>query len=87
MPPSAALSDRPAERPPLIRLEGVSKSFSGPEGEVAALRDVGLVVRRGDIVGIAGAAGAGKSTLRACRAARCAPRARPSAWCSTRRTC
>jgi D-methionine transport system ATP-binding protein len=52
-----------SERPPLIRLDGVGKSFAGPEGDVAALRDVTLAVRRGDIVGIAGLAGAGKSTL------------------------
>jgi ribose transport system ATP-binding protein len=43
---------------PLLELSGVSKSFGG----VAALRDVDFMLRRGEIHGLVGENGAGKST-------------------------
>lgn len=60
----------PDAEPPLIRIEGLDKSFANPAhagaagpARYAALRDVTLHVRRGDIFGIVGKSGAGKSTL------------------------
>jgi putative ABC transport system ATP-binding protein len=48
--------------PPVLELRGVGRTFPGPPG-VVALRDVDLVVPRGDYVAVAGPSGSGKSTL------------------------
>ncbi|MDO5103543.1 MAG: methionine ABC transporter ATP-binding protein [Lautropia sp.] len=49
---------------PLIRLERLCKSFSLPDQErFDALREVSLVVKQGDAMGLIGRSGAGKSTL------------------------
>jgi D-methionine transport system ATP-binding protein len=52
----------PADAAPLVRLDGVRRHF----GNVSALDDVSLQVRRGEILGIIGRSGAGKSTLIRC---------------------
>ena len=53
----------PPRRRPVIRLEGVEKTYHLGEIEVRALQGVSLEVERGDFVAIMGASGSGKSTL------------------------
>lgn len=50
----------------MIKIEGLSKTFSTPAGEIAALRNINLHVKKGEIAGIIGYSGAGKSTLVRC---------------------
>jgi putative ABC transport system ATP-binding protein len=47
--------------PPLLRTEHISKLY--PDGEVHAVEDVTLNIRRGEYVAIMGPSGSGKSTL------------------------
>ena len=48
-----------ATSPPLLELHGISKSFGG----VAALADVDFTLRQGEVHGLVGENGAGKSTM------------------------
>lgn len=50
----------------MIQIWNLSKTFGAGDGRVAALRDVTLSVRQGEIFGIIGLSGAGKSTLVRC---------------------
>lgn len=50
----------------MIELNHLTKTFTGAETEVEAVRDVSLKIDKGDIFGIIGLSGAGKSTLVRC---------------------
>ena len=48
-----------AEAPPVLRLKDISHSF----GPVTALRNISLEIKRGEVIGLVGENGAGKSSL------------------------
>lgn len=50
----------------MIELHNIHKTFTGKFGEIAALKNIHLTVRPGEIVGVIGKSGAGKSTLIRC---------------------
>ncbi len=50
----------------VIEVQHVSKTFTGRDQDVHALKDVSLSVEKGEIFGIIGMSGAGKSTLIRC---------------------
>ena len=50
----------------VIEIKDLNKSFKSKEGEINALSSIGLTVKRGEIVGIIGFSGAGKSTIVRC---------------------
>ncbi len=51
---------------PIIEIKNLSKTFGTGENQVAALHNVSLAVKPGEIFGIIGLSGAGKSTLVRC---------------------
>ena len=59
----APADDLPTTDTAAIRVRGVGKHVTGPEGEVRILEDVDLTVDEGDSVAIVGASGSGKTTL------------------------
>src|SRR5574344_1522754 len=54
------------EKNTIIRVENVSKTFAGKDGNVEALNGINLDIVKGEIFGIIGMSGAGKSTLVRC---------------------
>jgi peptide/nickel transport system ATP-binding protein len=53
----------PTDDAPLLEIENLGVTFYTPRGTVRAVRDASLTVRRGEVVGIVGESGCGKSTV------------------------
>jgi putative ABC transport system ATP-binding protein len=53
----------PADRPPVLRMRSLCKTYGSGETAVRALRDVDLDVSAGEFIVLLGASGSGKSTL------------------------
>jgi peptide/nickel transport system ATP-binding protein len=53
----------PADDTPLLEIENLGVTFYTPRGTVRAVRNASLTVRRGEVVGIVGESGCGKSTV------------------------
>ena len=47
----------------LLQIEGLSKSYPGPQGTINAVEDVSLTVGAGEFVAVQGPSGCGKTTL------------------------
>ena len=54
------------EQDAIVRIRSLNKTFTGRAGKVTALDGIDLDIRRGEIFGIIGVAGAGTSTLGRC---------------------
>jgi peptide/nickel transport system ATP-binding protein len=52
-----------ADEAPLLEIKNLGVTFYTPRGTVRAVRDASLTVRRGEVVGVVGESGCGKSTV------------------------
>jgi lipoprotein-releasing system ATP-binding protein len=50
-------------QPPIIRMKGISKAFSGSGGTIEVLRDLSLDIHAGETAALLGESGIGKSTF------------------------
>ena len=50
----------------IIEIENLNKTFKSKSGDISALTEINLSVKRGEIIGVIGFSGAGKSTLVRC---------------------
>lgn len=56
----------PAAAEPCVIISRAGKTYASPQGDVVALADIDLEVRRGEFLSIVGPSGCGKSTLLKC---------------------
>jgi lipoprotein-releasing system ATP-binding protein len=61
--PESRASISPPDGSPLIKVQGLGKTYRTARGELTLFRDLSLQVEAGEMVAIVGQSGAGKSTL------------------------
>ena len=47
----------------IIKLSGVSKKFIGGSKDITVLKNINLIINKGELVSLTGPSGSGKSTL------------------------
>ncbi|MCH8989389.1 MAG: ABC transporter ATP-binding protein [Chloroflexi bacterium] len=57
------MSQSPRPEGPLLEVDGLAVTFYTPRGTVRAVRDASLEIRRGEVLGLVGESGCGKSTV------------------------
>jgi oligopeptide/dipeptide ABC transporter ATP-binding protein len=53
----------PSGRPPVLTVRGLTVEYPGDQGAVIAVDDVSFEIRAGEVLGLAGESGSGKSTI------------------------
>lgn len=62
-PSGATTADESTPAPPLLAVDGLTLAWASRDGAVVAVDDVSLTIGRGEVVGLVGESGAGKSSL------------------------
>ena len=57
------MSQSPKPEGPLLEVDRLAVTFYTPRGTVRAVRDASLEIRRGEVLGLVGESGCGKSTV------------------------
>jgi peptide/nickel transport system ATP-binding protein len=57
------MSDQPSEKTPLVEVDRLAVTFLTPRGTVRAVREASFEVHRGEVLGLVGESGCGKSTV------------------------
>ena len=57
------MSEQPQNDAPLLQVDGLAVTFFTPQGTIRAVRDASLHVMRGEVLGVVGESGCGKSTV------------------------
>lgn len=60
---TSALLDTPRQAEPLLEVKNLSVTYSSPSGPVTAVDDVSFTINKGEVLGLAGESGCGKTSV------------------------